>query len=68
MANAAMHSLPDLYLKQCVIEYPKNPIAEKCLVEYENFITVGFTGSGGTHTPADVAQELKMMRGLVTAK
>lgn len=63
----SMHSLPDLYLKQCVIEYPKNPVAEKCLVEYEKFITVGFTGSGGTHIPADVVQELTMLRNLVKA-
>jgi hypothetical protein len=63
----SMHSLPDLYLKQCVLDYPKNPVAKKCFAEYEDVITVSFTGSGGTHIPDDVSQELTMMRGLVEA-
>ncbi len=63
----SMHSLPDLYLKQCVLEYPKNPVAKKCFVEYEKFITVGFTGSSGTHIPADIVQELTMMQNLIKA-
>lgn len=61
----SIHTLPDLYLKQCVLEYPKNPVAKKCFAEYEESMTVAFTGSGGTHIPDDIAQELNMMRGLV---
>ena len=63
----SMHSLPDLYLKQCVLDYPKNPVAKQCLAEYEDIITVSFTGSGGTFIPDDVAQELDTMRRLVAA-
>ena len=63
----AMYSLPDLYLKQCVLEYPKNQVAKKCFAEYEEFITVAFTGSGGTHIPVDISNELKMMQNLVKA-
>jgi hypothetical protein len=61
----SLHSLPSLYLKQCVLDYPQNPVAKKCFSEYEDTITVLFTGSGGTHIPEDVTQELTMMRGLV---
>jgi len=61
----SMYSLPDLYLKQCVLEYPKNPVAKKCFAEYEESMKVAFTGSGGTHIPDDIAQELKMLQELV---
>lgn len=63
----SMYSFPDLYLKQCVLDYPQNPVAKKCFDEYEELITFAFTGSGGTHMPDDVAQELDMMRTLVEA-
>ena len=61
----SMYSMPDLYLKQCVLEYPKNPVAKLCFAEYEESMTVAFTGSGGTHIPDDIAQELNMMQGLL---
>jgi hypothetical protein len=64
----SMYSLPDLYLKQCVLDYPKSPVAKQCLAEYEALITLGFTGSSGTHIPDDVWQELKRMRSLVEAR
>ncbi len=63
----SMYSVPDLYLKQCVLEYPKNPVAKLCFAEYEESITVAFSGSGGTHIPDDISQELDMMRKLVKA-
>lgn len=59
------HSLPRLYLKQCVIDYPQNPVAKKCFTEYEDITSISFTGSGGTHIPDDVTQELTMMQGLI---
>jgi len=61
-------SLPDLYLKQCVLDYPKNPVAKKCYADYREMVTLSFTGSSGTHLPDDVAQELEMMRELVGAR
>ncbi len=59
------HFLPGLYLKQCVLDYPQSPVAKKCLAEYEEIVTVLFTGSGGTNIPPDVTDELDMMRTLV---
>jgi hypothetical protein len=61
----SLHSLPGLYLKQCVLDYPQSPVAKKCFAEYEDIIIVSFTGSGGTHIPDDLTQELTMMRSLV---
>ncbi|MBS1970361.1 MAG: hypothetical protein JSU04_08635 [Bdellovibrionales bacterium] len=59
------YSMPELYLKQCVLEFPKNPIAKKCLADYQELVTMAYTGTSGTHIPAEVAKELKTMEELV---
>ncbi len=61
----SLHSLPSLYLKQCVLDYPQSAVAKQCFAEYENIITLLFTGSGGTNIPDDMTAELSMMRSLV---
>jgi len=65
--HQSLYVLPDLYLKQCVLDYPQSPVAKQCLAEYEDSVTLGFTGSSGTHIPDDVTQELNTMRQLVGA-
>jgi hypothetical protein len=59
------YSMPELYLKQCVLEFPKNPVAKKCLADYQELVTMAYTGTSGTHIPAEVAKELKTMEELV---
>ncbi|MBK6740769.1 MAG: hypothetical protein IPG64_24460 [Haliea sp.] len=61
----SMQSLPDLYLRQCVLEHPASPVANQCLADYVDSVTLAFTGSGGTHIPDDVMEELNRMRALV---
>jgi len=61
----SMYSLPELYLKQCVVEFPHHPIAKKCLAEYQDLVTMSFTGSSGTHIPADVSKELQTLQDLI---
>jgi hypothetical protein len=60
-----MQSLPDLYLRQCVLEHPASPVASQCLADYVDSVTLAFTGSGGTHIPDDVLEELNRMQALV---
>lgn len=64
----SMESLPDLYLRQCVLEHPASPVADQCLADYVDSVTLAFTGSGGTHIPDDVKEELDRMRALVNQK
>lgn len=59
------YSMPELYLKQCVVEFPKNPVAKKCLKEYQELVTMAYTGTSGTHMPAEIEKELKVMQDLV---
>ncbi|MGZ3744116.1 MAG: hypothetical protein ACXWRE_05190 [Pseudobdellovibrionaceae bacterium] len=63
--HQAFYSLPELYLKQCVLEFPKNPVAKKCLKEYQDLVTMAYSGSSGTHIPEDVSKEIKTMQELV---
>lgn len=59
------YSLADMYLKQCMLEYTANPIAQSCYNEYENYIVFSYSGSSGTHIPDDVEAELKMLKEMV---
>lgn len=58
----------DLFLKQCVKRYPKNPVARKCLDEYRESIEFEFSGSSGTHIPSDIEKELKALNKLIKNK
>lgn len=58
----------DLFLKQCVKRYPKHPVAKKCLDEYEESIEFEFSGSSGTHIPADIQKELDDLEKLINKK
>lgn len=55
-------SLADLYLKDCVYNYPKHPYAKKCYAEYKEFVTTAYTGSGGTFLPVEIEDELIDMK------
>lgn len=56
------YSLADMYLKQCMLEYTDDPIAKSCYKEYENYIAFSYSGSSGTHIPADLEAELKTLK------
>ncbi|HEY8272014.1 MAG TPA: hypothetical protein VIG33_14075 [Pseudobdellovibrionaceae bacterium] len=64
-SQQAFYSLPELYLKQCVMEFSKNPVAKKCLKEYQDLVVMAYSGSSGTHIPEDISKEMKTMQELV---
>lgn len=61
----AFYSLPEMYLKQCVLEHPGSPVAPACLKEYQDLVTMAYTGSSGTHIPQDVTKEIQSMKEMV---
>ena len=63
--NDFFFSLADLYLRECILSYPTNPVAKKCFKEYETETNAAYTGSGGTHIPAEVKLELSRLKELV---
>jgi hypothetical protein len=52
----------DLFLKQCMIKYPKHSIARSCFEEYKESVEFDFSGSSGTHIPASIQKELKELK------
>ncbi len=61
-------SLSDLYLKECMVTYPKSTIAKLCYKDYEEHLVLSFSGSGGTHLPADVQNNLRLLKALTHSK
>jgi len=66
LSNDLFYSLADIYLKECIRDYSKLPIAKKCFDEYKDGILFSYTGSSGTNIPADVQAELKGLEDLIT--
>lgn len=52
------YSLSDLYLKQCMSEFPKHPIAKKCFDQYKRNVILSYSGSSGIHLPSEVKKDL----------
>lgn len=63
--NTFFYSLADLYLRECITKYPTDPVAKKCLKEYEAEMIFGYTGSSGIHLPAEVSADLDRLKKLV---
>jgi len=66
--NNFFYSLGDLYLRECIIEFPSSAVASKCFKDYEQNITLGYTGSSGTNIPSDVKEELRRLKSYVDKK
>jgi hypothetical protein len=58
----------DLFFKQCILRYPKHEMAKKCFEEYEDSVEFEFSGSSGTHIPAEIRLELNELRALIIKK
>ncbi len=56
--------LDGLYLEACVRENPHTPLAMRCADRLVERTVFGFTGSGGTRLPGDVAAHLERVRAL----
>jgi hypothetical protein len=53
------YSLSDLYLKECVVSYPKFPIAQKCFDQYKNKVLSRYMVHYQNEVPDEVKAELK---------
>jgi len=58
-------SQADVYFETSIRMAPGEPSAPVALAELEDFLTSGYTGSGGRQVPADVQQRLAALRELV---
>jgi len=58
-------TLVDMYLKDCVNNYPTHRFAQRCYSEYKDFVTSRYGGSGGEFTPPEIEDELFAMKRLL---
>ena len=55
-------SLGNTYLRDCVMKYPRGPITARCYGEYELQMSALYSGSSGTHIPADIQEDLRKLK------
>jgi len=65
LSKSYFYSLADVYLKECIKKFPKDPYAKRCFKEYEDNLYFGYTGSGGTHLPPQEKKELETLRQMI---
>jgi hypothetical protein len=59
LAELGLWSLDEMYLLACIEKVPHTPQAKQCFRRYKESVTLGYTGSSGTHLPKAVIQHLK---------
>lgn len=62
LRDLGLWSLHELYFLACVDKAPHTPMAQKCFKRYEESVTLGYTGSAGTHIPSSVRKYLDSVR------
>jgi hypothetical protein len=55
-------SMSRSFLERCIESYPRNPVAVRCLKEYEMLVLASFSGSGGTSIPDEVRDRVETLR------
>jgi len=65
--NNFFYSLADVYLKECIVNFPQSVTAKQCYDEYEAETTLSYSGSGGTNIPDDVRLDLGRLKALIIA-
>ncbi|PWU13003.1 MAG: hypothetical protein C5B49_15285 [Bdellovibrio sp.] len=58
LGSIHIYSLADVYLRECVINFPKSPIARQCLNEYE----LGMKQKMGPSSPEYINSSINLMR------
>jgi tetratricopeptide (TPR) repeat protein len=61
-------TLHETYYEQCVRIVPHTKQAQLCFDRLNNSVTLGYSGSGGTRIPADVAKRLEMFKDMASSK
>ena len=59
-----INELPDLFLEQCIRDFPGSDDAKRSFALYKEIVSVQYTGSGGTRLPDDVLAEFKELHDL----
>lgn len=55
-------NLSDVYLKSCINQVPKSPVARLCFEAFKEFIEREFMGPGGSQLPEDIKSTLDSLK------
>jgi len=58
LRDLGLWSLHEMYFLACIDKAPHTELSEKCYKEYEDSITLGYSGSSGVHIPTPVRKHL----------
>lgn len=58
-------TLHESYYEACLLKEPKSPVAKQCFNRLEASLYMGYSGSSGTHLPAEERARLKRLRALL---
>ena len=65
LARHYLFNIADVYLKDCITKFSKDPYAKKCFKEYEENLIFGYSGSAGTNIPEEEKKELERLKKIV---
>lgn len=57
-------SLHENYYEACIRASPRSPEAKECFSRFEDSVTMGYTGSAGTHVPTEVKKKISELKKL----
>jgi len=63
--DSFQYDLSNLYLRECILRFPKDPVARSCYREVEEQTLLSYTGSSGINVPDDVRADLDQLRSLI---
>lgn len=62
LRELGLWSLHEMYFLACIDKAPHTKLSEQCYERYNDSVTLGFTGSSGTHIPAAVKKHLESVK------
>lgn len=62
LGEIGLWNLHEMYFMGCIDKLPHSPTAESCYRDFADSITLGYSGSSGTHIPKAVRDQLKGLK------
>ncbi|NJL25957.1 MAG: hypothetical protein HC902_12860 [Calothrix sp. SM1_5_4] len=66
LRDLGLWSLHEMYYLACINKVPHTALSERCYKNYEESVTLGYTGSSGVHLPAAVRKHLSDVKATAT--
>jgi hypothetical protein len=68
LRDLKLADIHEVYYLACVNRSPHTEIAQRCYRQYEQSVYFGYTGSSGTHLPAEIQKQLRELETLAQPK